>query len=29
VPRRTKRSISGTAPTRQPRSTTAAKHSQP
>src|SRR4051795_7129278 len=29
VPRRTRRSISGTAPTRQPRSTTAARHSQP
>ena len=29
VPRRTSRSISGTAPTFQPRSTTAARHSQP
>src|SRR4051794_22637470 len=29
APRRTRRSISGTAPTRQPRSTTAARHSQP
>src|SRR3954447_19025169 len=29
VPRRTRRSISGTAPTRQPRSATAARHSQP
>src|SRR3954449_8051586 len=29
VPRRTRRSISGTAPTRQPRSTTAARHNQP
>jgi hypothetical protein len=29
APRRTSRSISGTAPTFQPRSTTAARHSQP
>src|SRR4051794_4799111 len=29
VPRRTRRSISGTAPTRHPCSTTAARHSQP
>src|SRR4051794_25607785 len=29
VPRRTRRSISSTAPTRQPCSTTAARHSQP